>query len=362
MKKVFASALAGILGLAIVVLPTGGAARAAVMPPTAISSSNGITLELNAHSDGVWISASSTDSNDTLRISKDGVLLEEVLAGGQLVDRDVTQGQDVTYSVEIANKATVANAIDAGLSNTTIRSSSLLSQYVNFDVVAATVGVPYADAITVFGLPQVASGATVDKTLFRYQTFIPSATTPSNMCFLPQYLDFRANGYVFKGDNRGFDPTPTTSRTKHDVTADWNSGGNLTGYKAVGWSHLLVYAGSTLLSDNLLKAGSENMTATVTYESSSASAFHMHNDTKNPFCALANGIFYDIDVVLHRNGTYSVSGTALNAPDHEIWLQDVATGSWSPIHLKTGNMNCLFTVASGVIPGCNVSVATSGGF
>jgi len=362
MKKLFAISLASLLGMAIVIVPSGGAARAAVMPPTAISSSNGITLELNAQSEGVWISASSTNPTDTLRISKQGQPLEVFLASGQLVDRNVTQGEDVTYSVEVVSKATVANAIDAGLASTTFKSNSLLNDYVNFDIVAATVGVPYADAFTLVGLPQVASAATVDKTLFRYQTFIPAAKTEAKGCYSIQYKDQNATDYFYKGDNRGFDPTPATSRTKHDVTADWNSGGNLTGYKAVGWSHLLVYKNSTLLADHMLKAGSENMTATVTYESSTASAFHMRNDTHNPFCELANGIFYDIDVVLHRNGSYSVSGTALNAPNHEIWLQDVGTGTWSPVHLKTGNMDCLFPIINGLIFSCDVAVANSGIF
>lgn len=355
-------ATASILGSVIVGVPAGFEARAAILPTTATTSSNGLTLGLTAFADHVEIDADSVDPNAILEISKDGTFVDSVIGSGHVIDKDVTQGQNFTYTLEVSSIATKAEAIDAGINATVVKDSKVLGSYVNFSMAAATVGVPYADFVNAFGVAQPASAATVDKTRFRYQTFIPTATTPSKMCFPVYYIDPRATAYLFKGDNRSFDHSPATSKTRHDVIADWNSGGNLTGTPGVGWSHLLVYSNSTLLSDNTLRATTDNMSMTVSYESSTASAFHLHNDTQNPFCGLSNGIFYDIDVVLHRNGTYSVSGVALNAPNHEIWLQDVGTGVWSPVMFKTGNMDCLTPGLSGIIPGCNVTVASSGVF
>jgi hypothetical protein len=164
-------------------------------------------------------------------------------------------------------------------------------------------------------------------TLLRYQTFIPEqyVSAPSVGCSYSGDYD-----YYFAGDNRSFTPGSSKFRTRMDVKVDWATGQTPLLTKTVGTTHVYqLYNGVYSLKDQQT-APSSSMQILNASVSSSTATFEMKQDVVNPFCT-ANGIYFDFAVRINRSGGYSLTGSRLIIPDHEIYIMDSDASTWTSI-------------------------------
>lgn len=164
-------------------------------------------------------------------------------------------------------------------------------------------------------------------TTLRYQTFIPE-----NFVHVPLAgCTYSGDTQYFKGDNRSFSTAEGAAyRTRFDVIANWNSA-------SLGWSRLVgtskVYTNfnNSYIPLDSATAPNTSMQVTTTSTTSLKMVFNMVQDVKNPFC-VSNGIFFNFNVTINRSGTYSMSGTRLQVPNHEIYIKDSDQSTWTYIY------------------------------
>ncbi|MEO0023727.1 MAG: hypothetical protein RL196_168 [Actinomycetota bacterium] len=318
-------------------------AEPSILPPNNHAVDGQLTLDVKADQNGAKITWSTLISDQDVRLTRDGIELTSSTGSGTYTDTSVNSGDEPSYSVEVVSNASKAEILESGFigSKSELESSLPLAQ--SIDILTAQVGIPFPLTSNFFGAPANATTTPINNTKIRYQTFIHDThvLAPYGCITLSETLG--GGTYFFAGDNRAFDPTPGSSRTRFDVTADWLNSGNLTWSKSVGSSHKLLLTLFGLQEVAVDRASSASMTVDVVSESSNQSVFHMHQDVENPFClpGIANGIYVDYDFVLSKNGTYSVSGVALNAPNHELYLQNDSSNIWHTIFNRTGDMACL---------------------
>ena len=318
-------------------------ANPALMSPVNHVADANVELTVSASQDGAALDWKTADVNQSIVITKDGIEIAARNGSGSLLDRSVASGDEPVYTIEAAKQATKTELLNSGFEGSKSELTAALPSAQTTDVLSVQVGVPYPSNFTLFGTPAQAATPPVNNTTIRYQTFIHEAHVLAPYGCLTPLETASGNVYLFSGDNRSFDPTPGTSRTKYDVTADWNNGGNLSGYKNVGYTHKFVVTLFGLQEVSVDKASLAGITAKVTSESATVSSFHMHQNVENPFClpGIANGIYVDYDFVLWKNGAYSMSGVALDAPDHELYIENDFSNSWKSIFQRVGNMACL---------------------
>lgn len=286
------------------------------------------------------------------KLVRDGKILQEGSLGGVFVDR-VPENIDASYELVVSRPATEA---DADLSfgperKADIEQNPLL--YERIDVLGLQVGPAFQGGLFVDSANASASAA---NTTIRYQTFIPE-----NFLHVPLAgCSYSGDTQYFKGDNRGFSTSQTASyRTRFDVTANWNTA-------TLGWSRLVgttnVYTNSNNSYVPLDSATAPNtsMQVTATSTTSSRAVFKMAQDVKNPFCA-SNGIFFNFNVAINRSGTYSMSGTRLQVPNHEIYIKDSDQSTWTYVFQAPYLFfdQCLTPIVSTVV-GCLQDKTISG--
>lgn len=333
--------------LAVVACSVVGVGQAnadpAIMPSMSHVADANLELTVSAAQDSATLDWKTAEANQSVVITKDGIEIASRNGSGTLLDHSVHSGDEPVYAIEATKQATKSELLDSGFDGTNSELKSALPSAQATDVLSVQVGVPYPANFTLFGTPAQAATPALNNTTIRYQTFIHDAHVLAPYGCLTPSETASGNVYLFAGDNRSFDPTPGSSRTKYDVTADWNNGGNLSGYKNVGYTHKFVVTLFGLQEVSVDKASLAGITAKVTGESATVSSFHMHQNVENPFClpGIANGIYVDYDFVLWKNGAYSMSGVALDAPDHELYTENDFSNSWKPIFQRVGNMACL---------------------
>lgn len=193
-------------------------------------------------------------------------------------------------------------------------------------------------------------------TIFRYQTFIPTATidAPAGAC-TPNVFQT----YVFKADNRTYSPTSSAFKTRFDVSIDWPSGGSLRRTALVGETiRYLVRSDGSLAVDARDTAPNTSMVLSLSgVQSSSVVEFRVRQDVENPLCnsSVTNGIYFNYLVRIWRSGGYSMDGEALRMPNHEAYRRDSNDGIWSTIFKRNlYSVQCLATLWSGTQP-CKTS-------
>ena len=367
-KRILKIALATLAILASTYVGIGQAnAEQAILPPTNHVADSQLSLDLIASEGSGAVSWTTVESSQRVTLSRDGIQLDSEIGNGSYVDLGLTSGEEPTYAIRVAGKASGSELVASGFIGSKTELAAALPLAENIDILSAQVGIPYPPSVNIFGVPAQAATTPVNNTTVRYQTFIPDAQlaqiTP-NPCLTPVDNSLALAGissFAFAGDNRNFDATPSSSRTKFEVTADWLNSGKLIVRKSVGYSHKLEYrAFIGLYADTILKAPTTGMVATINSQTSTSSSFNLHHDVENPFCpaGAANGIYYDYDFTLTSRGTYVISGLALNAPNHELYLENDYSGTWATIFRRTGNMTCLVPLISGLY--CNLSSSNSG--
>lgn len=214
-----------------------------------------------------------------------------------------------------------------------------LDSYSNLDVVTTVL-----PSSNVYPMPAYASTSLPSRTRFRYQTFIPEASTkaPSIVCTpLPDEGGMPIG--IFLGNNRGFDPDSLSYKTRSDVVVDWDAGGTITPEFSVGEStQVLSYVYENFFANRTITtkktASSESMKLVRGVVSADYVSFHIYSDVINPFCwdYPTRGMFYDFAFYVHRSGVFVVHGTLRQVPNHELYTRNTLVPFWRTI-FKSSN-------------------------
>lgn len=196
---------------------------------------------------------------------------------------------------------------------------------------------------SIFGAsPALASGAAA-KTYLRYQTFIPKdyVEAPGGVC-----TPDASKSYVFKGDNRGFDPASSAFRTRFQVTVDWTSAGDASIIRTVGSTHRYLINSSGIPGsspESTDTASASGMVFTNYSNSSTLVHFKMDHAVTNPMCNdfFTFPIWYSADVWIARSGAYTINMQLRRAPNHELYIKDSDQLNWKPLlQESTYSMDC----------------------
>lgn len=162
---------------------------------------------------------------------------------------------------------------------------------------------------------------------FRYATFIPFATVDNpNSIHEALIGEF---GTRLKGDNRGFDPFPNSSRTKIDVWADMAILNDLYYDREVGESVLYASDGRVLMRDT---ASVDGIRVYEDYEGSDKMMWRITHDVGVPFHASYPNINLYVEGTVYRNGSLFIRGSHDKAPNHELYAAPAYT-DYTPIRI-----------------------------
>ena len=195
-----------------------------------------------------------------------------------------------------------------------------------------------------FDVPPAQATPLAAKTYLRYQTFIPAewVEAPRVVC-----TPDTNNAYVFKGDNRLFDPASANFRTRFQVTVDWTTNGEISSgrYVAVTDRHKLDSNGMPIQPpEETGQASNQGMVLTSVSNSSSLVHYKMSHSVTNPLCdpRFTKPIKYDADVWIARSGPYTINVSMQKVPNHELYIKDSDELNWKPLMQEsTFSMLCL---------------------
>ncbi len=172
-------------------------------------------------------------------------------------------------------------------------------------------------------------------TRFRYQTFISEAYVPvPTDIFCPGAPDKAGYGSYFTGDNRGFSAGSTQNKTALDFKFDWLNLTVNSVSKYVGPTRVVYFNAVTgaLLSGPSATASTSGMSVTlVGSPSATKMTARLKHDIGNPLC-ISKGIFYDLTISAMRTGSYTVSGQVQKVPNHEFYVRDSNSSTWTTIY------------------------------
>ncbi len=161
----------------------------------------------------------------------------------------------------------------------------------------------------------------VDRWAFRYMTFLED-----DWVLNPNLLS--RNRY-FKGDDRGFDPNGVGYRTRVDVELAYDlERSPLTFMRDVGPS--IAYDAFKRFRKQATASHDGIMLKRINHGEDEA-GFHLTHAVGNPLTT-APDINYEVRAVMHRDGTFDMTGYHDQAPHHEIYLMRGAGVDWKPIH------------------------------
>lgn len=196
-----------------------------------------------------------------------------------------------------------------------------------------------------------------DVSIFRYQTFIPYANVAGPGAPFPGPCNDGILGQVFfNGNNRGFDATSGSFKTRLDTWIDWTAGGDIS-YNGFVGPTIMTYISPFGSGSKIKTASSSSMLSVPISQSSEVVKFHASQDVENPFCnsLVTLGISFDLDVKIYRSGRYLLGGTAIRVPSHEAYIKDSNSPVWFPV-LRRGfdgldAFNC-FSIFNANAPEC----------
>ena len=200
----------------------------------------------------------------------------------------------------------------------------------NVIMAGTTVQLPSQNSLT--AVSALAAAPQASYSILRYLTFIKDKYigTPLIGC-----LPF---GTHFLGNNRSFNPYATAQDSKTILTlrVDWNT------LSAEYWA----YVGPTIMYTLNTTTG----VYTETFHSQASNdglwvslirpilatsgEFEMYIDAANPDC-LGLPIKVDINVLIKRTGNYYIAGAIRFVPNHEFYLYQENTGTWTTIYRKS---------------------------
>ncbi len=298
------------------------------------------TVEIERLGTQVSIHVENIPDGGELTVARGSVEVEET-SEGMFKDLLPTNSSTGLYTLSLETPVT----LDSELVSKGVIEAKNVDAYVNLDVVTTFIPTSEADSQSAY-----AATALPSRTRFRYQTFIPGAEAPAPpVVCAPISTDVYVVIANFLGDNRSWNADSESFKTRSDVVIDWGAGGTMTPDFSVGETTLVVdyyYPFQTSPRTVVTKktASAESMKLVRGIMSSSFVSFNISANVTNPLCwdLLTNGIFYDFDFRVHRDGTYVVDGTLLRVPNHELYSRNSVNSSWRTIFQSTNQgFECL---------------------
>ncbi|WP_172955970.1 hypothetical protein [Rhodoluna limnophila] len=336
MGKLNKAILASVLGFGFSIVPIQNTS-----PTVAHASTSDAWLQAERSGSEVRLTWWVADGESQVEILRAGQLIFTGTGDGFLQDRTEVSGVEKYEMVVTSEQPTsMQNSNPTGDESTS-------EIYENLNIVGVEIG---SSAESIMSSESAVASPLGNATTLRYQTFIPAQymKAPLAGCQYSGAYDY------YKGDNRSFSTSSTASfRTRFDVSVTWASSA-LSSLKTVGRTHVYrLVNGSYLPIDDDI-ASKESMVMTPISTTQTKAVFRFRQDVGNPFCA-SNGIFFDLTATIYRSGSYSLKGTRLRVPNHEIYIKDSDESAWTII-LRDPYLDfagCLTPVLSGVI-GCEV--------
>jgi hypothetical protein len=172
-----------------------------------------------------------------------------------------------------------------------------------------------------------------DYTRFRYQTYIADrlVAVPSFGCWVPWVPG--AESY-FKGNSRSWAAGSTNNKTAFDFRVNWLTGKitNVSRYvEKTQIVNVFPLTNSEYLGESETASSSSMAVSFTNSQSVNQKTFQMRQDVSNPFCA-SLGIYYDLIVSVKRSGSYTVFGEIRKVPNHEFYIRDSNSVSWTTVY------------------------------
>ena len=308
-------------------------------------------FEGSRHGKEVFLAWKTLNRDSFVEVMRDGHEVYSGLGAGSLAEK-LTSDTAVSYQLKMTRmpKNSDLNALTPG-KRAEIISNPQLFEYTEI------LGFDLAPQETQF-LNSDSADASINasSTALRYATFIPQqfVSAPWVGCSATSFSD-----EFFLGDNRTFSTSSSRNRTRFDVTVNWTSL-NTTAITDVGVTNVYqLYNGAYNYVTND-RALDTSMILTQKSISSTKAVLNMKQDVANPFCS-SNGIYFNYDVSIFRSGAYSMVGSRLQSPSHEIYIKDSDSTVWKTI-LQNNSFNlegCLIpAISSGL--GCLTGTTLSG--
>ncbi|MFM6978070.1 MAG: hypothetical protein ACKOWR_05090 [Micrococcales bacterium] len=316
-----------------------------------------ITVRASASEGDLTLEWSDPSTSQSLNISAPGLNLKD------LVDQGTTEVSGFDPREHISVVIEVRSDVSGSLLNEIVKETG----YTPAEAAAGfeAVEVKSIDLVMpVSGVTSTSAEAATQPsaTSFRYTTFIPEEKVYDfmvNLC--PESL-----GSYFMGDNRTFDSSSASFRTRVNVRVDWIAGGLVSFTKTAGVSTAYIYVRLSDYIGYYVKASDYadlgEVTVKTRYSSPTHVVFTMDHNAVDPLCKAAveknAGIKYHYDVTVQRSGNYGLIGWALRAPAHEAYIRDSESTSWKPVFQRENKgFYCLLW---NDFPGCKAESNYSG--
>lgn len=288
---------------------------------------------------GEW-SIQSTDSqasvtwnipiaNGSVSLYRDGSLVAVDDATGRYLVPEVEPNEDLNFSfvVKAPLNDSQIKEISANQNITEAKAAAFFEQTA---ISGMTLAVPASGTASIDSA--AAAVSLPDTTNIRYATFIRdySLAAPIAGVCSPLFGKYR-----FRGDNRGFSPTSASFRTRFDVNIHWLTN-TTSAIRLVGQTRREKYDDASykwVLDATDTASNSTMVYKALSSQTSSYTSFHIEQDVVNPMCndLFTNGVYFDYDVRIYRSGSYSFVGTSLLAPDHELYIKDSDSTTWTTV-------------------------------
>lgn len=286
---------------------------------TVVSNSSGVSI--------VW----ATEQDVTLQVSVDGNLVVDSEIDGSTDLLPIPHGEKVdfqlTWSRPLQDESNLPGDTSNDIESVATREPEMINEIKVYGFQLGRYAEIQIDTAVAAVLPS--------STTFKYLTFInaPFVSVPLTGCNVTNPAD-----KWFAGDDRGFDPTTQSFRTKLVVRVDWTTGGSITYNRLVHATKVYKKSSDgTMAFVESDSASISGMTVSKKSETNTLAQFRIKHDVGNPYCPILNSIYYDYEVFVARSGAYTITGFNYDVPSHEAYLIDDDQAYWEYVYRSFGN-------------------------
>lgn len=264
--------------------------------------------------------ASSGDSGASVEVYRDGSYVGDLDADGAYSDLAPTSDPS-TYELAL----TVLPTDEGAEEETATTSFSLV-----------------AEAQTL--LDGFAPQASNNHMQVQYKTFIPNrrVTAPGTAC----RASLPWTTLYFGGDNRGYSASSSKFRTRTNVQMNFTTK-RITLSKFIGTTNRYPNNTSNVPDQSATEAGKNIYFKKTPKINSSSASYRLYHSSGNPLCWLGGSVWYEVEATIYKNGSASIYGYRLRAPNHEMYIKG-SSGSWQTVMRRDSksfvclviNLNC----------------------
>ncbi len=289
-----------------------------------------VKVTASASSGTLTVTWSEPVNSQRLNITAPGWQVTDELDAGQTEVTGIFPGESLLITVDVRSAPSVQASAEIK-TQTALSDSVVLAEFESINIQTIQLEMPSAG----FSTSSAQAVALPSATSFRYTTFIPQEQVFDPMINLcPATF-----GSYFLGDNRGFDASSSSFRTRVNVRVDWAAGGAVSYTRSVGlstvYSYVQVNDYVSYYTRSTAYADLSEVTVKPRYISTTHVVFTMDHNAVDPVCPAAveanSGIKYHYDVTVQRSGNYGLEGWALRAPAHEAYIRDSDSPAWKTV-------------------------------